>query len=880
MEPKTNLHLRFGQQDLEEMPLSPEVEADASEMVQGLDKHEGAELAYLTRMEIFGLLTETDKEGRKSILENPEFQEKVAMYKALKKLSGALMKSEAGRHDDERNEMNGRYLKYKGLVAQKKSFEEKLHRIMKELFSKRGKDPDSSKVMKKGSWERKIVEIEKEMQQLIAENPDVAATLEYEKVRNYSRQLAVSGFVWTESRKKLFEEAMQKSLASRPAIVFMGESGTGKTALVKALAHELTDMEPVREVGEENQNLDLKRMLVTQQIDPQKGTYWRFNGLLQAMTGMTSSLDISPRHGGAVYFDDEFNKRPSGVQLKILKFIAEAKPGSMVTIPGTDLKVRVQPKFLYVAAGNPPNDRYDREETPLEAYRELSGVLEVDYLEQDKNTPELFELLVASLMDQKTGRIRLASKKEVSPSFIPEAATGKEVLNETPTSGGYLWRFSLAWKEMFKAFSRKENILHRQDPASAPESFYLEKFVLDPGKVRDWIAQYKVSPQNQKAGISTFLFAMLTNELKSFPDIDQKVVHKILKVFGLDTPENKAPFRVLTPAEVGYFFPQVPRKPKTKENEAAAIPGPKGKVVVLPDGTELTYSDDEEIMLGSYTVKFPVNVAKGGKLFRAFGFSVEGGKVQKERLVCQSVDDSSWCTLNHHDVTLYSMLDAKPEFAHILRELESQYPKRLQTLEFFEFFEPGTKKIKAIDGKLYAPPSMDQIREAMTETHLKTIQKEFLEKGRKIKLLLTPIGMEVEKIAKKVGIKKSGCLNQNPVFTGNWDIKADLPAGPRTKVASLGKPTEQPEVVKYFVDSFDVAKAGGVTKTDLLQSTGGNNRFPGWQVLVVDDGPSDSSLPNKVPSDTLNKSAEELLADFKARGLSGMVPEEWLLFFV
>ena len=190
--------------------------------------------------------------------------------------------------------------------------------------------------------------------------------------------------------------------------------------------------------------------------------------------------------------------------------------------------------------------------------------------------------------------------------------------------------------------------------------------------------------------------------------------------------------------------------------------------------------------------------------------------------------------------------------------LAEQYEKRIETLTTFGFVEnPLNPSIQGIDHMIYLAPTLEQIKERLTPEKLKLIETHI----KNPMLLLVPFAMPLRTIAEKAGQKK-GKLDQNPVNAENYDIDSDLP--------DRG---EDDEELIYFPGKFDQVYHGGLSKSEIIGTEGGPNSFPGWQVLVVDG-------TETIPEDTLNKSAIELQAEFDALGLSGLTPEEWLLFHI
>jgi len=252
------------------------------------------------------------------------------------------------------------------------------------------------------------------------------------------------------------------------------------------------------------------------------------------MTGKSSSIDESPSKGGGIFFDDEFNTRPTSVQRQILKFVSEARAGRKVAAPGTPLTITVEPGFLYLAAGNPPSERYEREETGIETKREFAGnVINVEYLEQTNENPELYQVLLAALLDSKTGRLTAVTSKEVQPEWVKDSATVEFHIDTDPSVGGFLFRFAKCWNELFKAFSHKDTVLHKAYPAKPKAEYHLSSFILDPGVVISWVDQYKASPKDRKKHLATFLISKLKTYIKQFPEDEQNIVNNYLSHFAV-----------------------------------------------------------------------------------------------------------------------------------------------------------------------------------------------------------------------------------------------------------------------------------------------------------------------------------------------------------
>jgi hypothetical protein len=451
---------------------------------KGANQDEMAELAWALRRQMQEDLKQIQDDGegvseaRKKLLEQDNDNSfSLAVYRQLLKLSEKKILSELKRHQEEKENINGTYEEFKDIEQQLDIAQSELNALLAEMFKRSGQEPKPSHLMKRTVYEANILDLEEKLDALKTKSPDIAALIEYDTIRDYATQLRASGFIWTKSRKKLLQKVLTGALTSRPVVALMGETGSGKTAVARAASIELASREPERTVGGDQEKF--ARLLAFQTI--QKDTaHYEFGPLLRAMTGRSSSLEgPSSTKGGGIFFDDEFNTRPTSVQRQILKFVSEARPGRVVVIPGTPLTVKVEPGFLYLAAGNPPSEKYEREETGIETKREFAGnVLNVEYLEQTPENPELYQILEATLLDQKTGRLTAVTPEEVEPKWDKDSATGEYHLNLDPTSGNYIWRFANAWGELFKAFSNKATVMHKIHSGDPVASWHLSSFIL------------------------------------------------------------------------------------------------------------------------------------------------------------------------------------------------------------------------------------------------------------------------------------------------------------------------------------------------------------------------------------------------------------------
>lgn len=545
----------------------------------------------------------TNRLRRKFFKEDLDAGVSLALYRKLLSLTQGTFERELARHESEKKDINGTYEEFKSLEKSLQAQRDKLNKLLTEMFKRAGKEPEPVHLVRRTVLEARVQELEDNLTLVKQKNPSVAALIEYDTVVEYARQLREQGFIWTKSRQKLLQDVLTGALTSRPVAALMGETGSGKTAMARAASLELSSREPERTVGGDQEKF--VRLLASPAIEEGK-TYYEYGPLLRAMTGLSSSTqDFKESKGGGIFFDDEFNTRPTSVQRQILKFVAEARAGRKVAVPGTPLTVEVQPGFLYLAAGNPPSERYDREETGIETKREFAGnVLNVEYLEQTPDNPELYQVLLASLLDQQTGRLTAVTPGELEPAWRRDKTTGDSSLDFDPTHGAFLWRFSQAWGQLFRAFGKQDTVLHKKHPGDPPGKYHLPSFILDPGVVISWMDQYKASPRDRKTHLAAYLTGKLTSYSSQFPQDEQATVRSILTHFGIPKTQevegeevvsgktkkkkvfktaevDKPPATVLTPRDIGFLNPNVPR-PKQE-------PAPKkfeGRVKIDPETGE------------------------------------------------------------------------------------------------------------------------------------------------------------------------------------------------------------------------------------------------------------------------------------------------------
>ncbi|HWQ99944.1 MAG TPA: AAA family ATPase [Candidatus Methylomirabilis sp.] len=457
------------------------------------------------------------------------------------------------RHEDERKVVNGSYEQYRQVQKKIDRLETNYDQATRALFAKRGERTSAFDKLAYQKVQEHLDSSREELDQLLDRYPKLAARVSYDRMARMNKELTNDKFIWMPSRREILEQLENASLSGRP-VLMVGESGTGKTSLVEAAAKRLTGQLPYKAQG--GPSTRLQDSLASKAI---KGdtSYLEYGPLGQALTGKESSLDEKPHHTGGVYFDDEFNNRPKAVQMEIVKAVSGVRPGHEARLPLLG-KIDVQNEYLFIAAGNPAGERYEREATDTAVRREFSTAINVDYPEQSTNNPEWYESMVAALMDTND-RVRFA-KSELEPGWDPtkekvvEGGRKERVLSVDPKAGGALWRFAKATSELWNSFSRRETVLRSQG-----EGQYLSEFVLDPGVILGWLRQ--AVEQGEQGSLEGYLMSKIEDKLDEagISKYDKELAWKFFKHYGLTSsiPSSKHAFEIMTLEEVGLLSPRV-----------------------------------------------------------------------------------------------------------------------------------------------------------------------------------------------------------------------------------------------------------------------------------------------------------------------------------
>lgn len=546
-----------------------------------------------------------------------------------------LFQRQYRRHLEEEEDLNGEYVKYRALHQDIGMLEKEHDGLMTELFSHRGKETPEMSLMRLETIRIGLAAARAELEKMMRENPELAARIDYEKILGYKRELEQTGFAWFPSRRQFLEKLEAGLLSGRPIMV-MSESGAGKTTIVGAAAERLTGIPMSRATG--GKHTRPERLFYGQKLSGDE-SHLQYGPFLEAISGKeTNLLQEKVRHDGRIFLDDEFNNRSSDDQLEIVKALSGGlTPGRKFQVPNTTIREDILPHSAYIAAGNPPSDRYDREATDPAVLREFGdNILSLDYPEQQPNNPELFDFLRACLM--RGNRLPpLSVEMDLGPAWITEATSGKQRLDTDPKHGGYLWRFANAWRDLFNAYQHQTTLASHQRPSDPVETYYLETLLLDLGIVRSWLEEWKTT--KRLSPLDEFLQKKLSDQLAAptVSEHDRTAAAAILKAYDIHLQTTAAPAsgapksrlgkRNLSPKDVGFLSPNVPRS-LLKEG----VRKPKTIKIIDREGNDLSFTTKipDDIILGTSLTVFARDASKKDEVFIVAGSMADGRIVLKD----------------------------------------------------------------------------------------------------------------------------------------------------------------------------------------------------------------------------------------------------------
>lgn len=492
------------------------------------------------------------------------------------------------------------------------------------------------------------------------ENTDIAAQFQYEQLKKYKDQLK-QGFVWLPSRKKIHQETVSAILNHRWPVL-IGEAGSGKSDQADAAAIELTGYLPT-EVECESTTGE-KQLIMDKDIDPETGGgYDKYSPLMQAFTGYEDSRQKEPKfkNGRIVRFDESGRLGPKAYS--VIKKARQKKQGE-------DFYGReVLPGASAIWTSNPVGPRYPDRHAPDPAMRRELAEIKVDYPDMSVNNPELYEFALTALLDENN-HISVA-KQEIAPAYEKKEISEdkREILEDgsiiiakdeivqdmSDARHGALFRFCGAIKTLQDSFvygnaeteKYPDTLLRFKEDADgnievptdgSGEPLTLSTSTVTLGELASWMSGFnerrqKQDPEFHVDTLTEWLDFKINTYLKQADKADKGKIHAIFKHFNFlerAIPDIKRA-EPLTPKEIGYLSPRVPRpvyleKPKntgmplTPENPPKEIKEYETVQVLLESGERVLIKKDEFIIENGRwdinTKSFMSREIKPGKEFR------------------------------------------------------------------------------------------------------------------------------------------------------------------------------------------------------------------------------------------------------------------------
>ena len=612
------------------------------------------------------------------------------------------------RHIQESESINGDLEKFKSLKRTVSGEENLLDDYTRRIFGRRGKTTEIDRLLFKTS-KSKLHESREKMKELLGSNAELRALNQYESIKSYAEQSRKEGYMWLPSRRKFFEDFEEAVIFGRPLLVF-GESGTGKTELIKAASVKLTGQIAGETSGKNTRLQDL----IAKSAIVGDNTFYNYGEIGRAATGMKTTLDEKRRDEGRLVIDDEFNLLPQAEQIERVARIASWKPGRKIMLPQVNEEVEIAPNFLYCASVNLASEKYagGRSDIPLEVMRKFHKT-EVGFFSRE----EIYDAMQASLLDENN-RMR-AAKGEISPAFdekeesrtvvrdgqevkqnvrLWELKEQEEIAGKIAMAGGFIWRLSGVIDELNKSITHQETVLK-----SKGEGQYLNKVLMDIGRITEWMKNYVVS--EDKVSLEQFVVEQIRNqfsEMGSFSKEDRDLTKEFFAYYGIDlTSEKERPagdFEIMTPRDIGLLSPRVKYEKVVSEEPIIT-----DAYFITAEGKRVEYriekfglGEKERVPRQIYTdtrqnivVKFlGVNKETGGPVYQPY--KKEAGEVEVREESFSSMIKTKWINPETH-----SEQGIEVDFEKSLSEQKSFYKDKLN-------LEINESEVKAIWKKNYA----------------------------------------------------------------------------------------------------------------------------------------------------------------------------------
>lgn len=338
----------------------------------------------------------------------------------------------------------------------------------------------------------------------LTQNPGVFDRLRMIELKRYKSQLDNDRFAETPSRTDYLGK-IEGYWAEGKKVLLSGETGTGKTEMIKHASNKLFGINPESVTG--HQDMSIYELLGKTGFQVQVGDVFRPAPLIRAMTGRGGR--------GQPFLFDEIDRAPNQAVMGI-KTILNARPGEKGIKVQTDTagSFNVGQDYAVSATANIKSEKYQTAtELDPAIVRVFDAPLEIDYMPPH----EVYDLALAVLIDKRgciplseqDARVTLKNLCDAA-SWIQDAYQGRKIV--TDPSGKFL---------------------AERGQAATGKAATLKKALLDPGRTLDMLKGWS-SAQIKGEGFEDYLSNRIVEFInnRAYPEDDRYYLTEIFALKG------------------------------------------------------------------------------------------------------------------------------------------------------------------------------------------------------------------------------------------------------------------------------------------------------------------------------------------------------------
>ncbi len=339
----------------------------------------------------------------------------------------------------------------------------------------------------------------------LTQNPDVFDRLRAAELKKYRKQLDSDRFAETPSRVEYLGK-IEGYWAEGKKVLLSGETGTGKTEMIKHASNKLFGINPESVTG--HQDMSIYELLGKTGFQVQVGDVFRPAPLIRAMTGRDGK--------GQPFLFDEIDRAPNQAVMGI-KTILNARPGEKGIKVQTDTagSFNVGKDYAVSATANIKSEKYQTAtELDPAIVRVFDAPLEINYMPPH----EVYDLALASIFD-KRGCIPLSEQDARTTlknlcdaaSWIQDAYQGRKVITDTS----------------------KNTFLEARGKGSTGSVASLKKALLDPGRTIDMLKGWsgaQVRGESFEDYLNSRILEFINN--RAYPEDDRYYLTEIFALKG------------------------------------------------------------------------------------------------------------------------------------------------------------------------------------------------------------------------------------------------------------------------------------------------------------------------------------------------------------